>query len=243
VKPLIETRALTKTYGLSFALRKLDLTILRGECVALLGPNGSGKSTLLRLLTGLSRPTAGTLTIGGWEIPREADAMRAQLGVVSHKPLLYDTLTARENLQFFARMYNLSKADAETRITALLARVGLARRANDLVRTYSRGMQQRLSIARALLHKPEILLLDEPHTGLDRDGSVLLDTILEEIRADNRTILMATHELERAAALSTRVIILARGNLVYDSPTAGFDGERLAAQYTAVTGTALEAKP
>jgi heme exporter protein A len=242
LKPLIEAHALTKTYGLSFALRKLDLTVMRGESVALLGPNGSGKSTLLRLLTGLSRPTAGTLTIGGWEIPREADAMRAQLGVVSHKPLLYDTLTARENLRFFAQMYHLPKAEADERITTLLARVGLARRGNDLVRTYSRGMQQRLSIARALLHKPDILLMDEPHTGLDRDGSALLDTILQETHADNRTILMATHELERAAALSTRILILARGTLVYDSPTAGFNGEGLAAQYAAVTGQNIDSK-
>ncbi len=235
MKPLIEARALTKAYGFTFALRKLDLTVLRGEWVALLGANGSGKSTLLRLLTGLSRPTAGTLTIGGWEIPREAEAMRAQLGVVSHKPLLYETLTARENLRFFARMYHLPKDSAEERITALLSRVGLSRRGNDLVRTYSRGMQQRLSIARALLHNPDILLLDEPHTGLDRDGAALLDTILQEAHADKRTILMATHELERAAALATRIVILSRGTLVYDAPAAGFDGERLAAQYAAVS--------
>lgn len=243
MNPLIEARAISKTYGYTFALRKLDLSVTRGECVALLGANGSGKSTLLRLLTGLSRPTAGTLTIGGWEIPREANAMRAQLGVVSHKPLLYDNLTARENLRFFARMYNLPSDDAEQRIAALLERVGLARRANDLLRTYSRGMQQRLSIARALLHNPDILLLDEPHTGLDRDGSTLLDTILQEAHADKRTILIATHELERAATLATRIVILARGTLVYDTPAAGFDGERLALQYAAVTGTSIEAKP
>ncbi|MFN8376238.1 MAG: heme ABC exporter ATP-binding protein CcmA [Anaerolineae bacterium] len=235
---IIEARGLTKAYGLTFALRKLDLSIARGECIALLGPNGSGKSTLMRILTGLSRPTAGTLTIGGWEIPREAEAMRAQLGVVSHKPLLYDTLTAHENLRFFARMYNLPTHEADARITALLQRVGLARRAHDLIRTYSRGMQQRLSIARALLHNPDILLLDEPHTGLDRDGSTLLDTIIQESHAEERTILVATHELDRAAALASRIVILARGSLVYDAPAAGFDGERLALQYAAVTAQA-----
>jgi heme exporter protein A len=234
-KPLIEAHALTKAFGLTFALRTLDLSVTRGEFVVLLGHNGSGKSTLLRLLMGLSRPTTGTLTIGGWEIPREADAMRSQVGVVSHKPLLYDTLTAHDNLRFFASMYNIPRATADARIKELLARVGLARRADDLVRTYSRGIQQRLSIVRALLHNPDILLMDEPHTGLDRDGSALLDTLLQEAHATQRTILMATHELERAAALATRIVILARGALVYDAPAAGFDGERLAVQYAAVS--------
>lgn len=240
--PLIFAQNLTKAYGLTFALRKLDLSVGRGEFIALLGPNGSGKSTLLRLLTGLSRPTAGKLTIGGWEIPREAESMRSQLGVVSHKPLLYDTLTARENMQFFAKMYAIPPSDAETRINSLLNRVGLQRRSHDLVRTYSRGMQQRLSIARALLHNPDILLLDEPYTGLDRDGSTLLDTIVQEAHEQKRTILMSTHELERAALLATRVIILARGALVYDAPAAGFDGERLAAQYATVTGQSPKAE-
>jgi heme exporter protein A len=232
--PIIEARTLSKAYGLTFALRKLDLTVVRGEFVVLLGPNGSGKSTLLRLLTGLTRQSAGALHIGGWEMPREADFVRAQLGVVSHKPLLYGTLTARENLRFFARMYN--RKDAETRIAVLLEQVGLAKRADDLVRAYSRGMQQRLSIARALLHQPDILLLDEPHTGLDRKGAALLDSLLNEVRSAGRTILMATHELERAAAMGTRVVILARGTVVYDAPLAGFDGEGLAAQYAVVTG-------
>ncbi|NWF70607.1 MAG: heme ABC exporter ATP-binding protein CcmA [Chloroflexi bacterium] len=233
---IITAVALSKTYGLTFALRKLDVSIAAGQFVALLGPNGSGKSTFLRLLTGLSRASAGSLVIGGWEMPREADAVRAQIGVVSHKALLYDTLTARENLRFFAALYHLPRDKAEARINALLEQVGLARRAEDLVRTYSRGMLQRLSIARALLHAPDILLLDEPHTGLDRSGSEMLDTLLRAAHAEGRTVLMATHELERAAALSTRVLILARGTAVYDAPTAGFDGERLAAQYAQVTG-------
>jgi heme exporter protein A len=173
-------------------LRKLDLTIARGEFVALLGPNGSGKSTFIRLLAGLSKPTAGTIHIGGWELPREAHAVRGQIGLVSHKPLLYDNLTARENLQFFSRLYNLADS---TRIPDLLGRVGLAKRGDDLVRTYSRGMQQRLSIARALLHKPDVLLLDEPYTGLDQDASATLDGLLAETQQDGHTILMATRRL------------------------------------------------
>jgi heme ABC exporter ATP-binding subunit CcmA len=230
---LIETRSLTKAYDLLPVLRKLDLTINRGEFVALLGPNGSGKSTLIRLLAALSKPTAGTIHIGGWELPREAHAVRAQIGLVSHKPLLYDNLTARENLQFFSRLYNLT--DSSARIADLLERVGLAKRGDDLVRTYSRGMQQRLSIARALLHNPDVLLLDEPYTGLDQDASVTLDGLLEEAQRHGHTILMATHQLDRAVRLASRVLILSRGAVGYDAPTSAQDANELAATYTRVT--------
>jgi heme exporter protein A len=232
---LIEIRGLVKTYDLLPVLRKLDLDVARGEFVALLGPNGSGKSTLLRLLTGLSRPTAGMIRVGGWEIPREAKAVRAQIGLVSHKPLLYENLTAQENLRFFSRLYNLSDAQAEARIADLLARVGLAKRIRDLVRTYSRGMLQRLSIARALLHDPDVLLLDEPYTGLDQDASAILDGLLRAAHVEGRTILMSTHDLPRAAALAGRVVILSRGAVGYDSATGGLDGLELARIYTDVT--------
>jgi heme exporter protein A len=230
---LIQTRGLVKAFDLLPVLRKLDLTIGRGEFAALLGPNGSGKSTLIRLLAGLSKPTAGTIHIGGWELPREAHAVRAQIGLVSHRPLLYDNLTARENLQFFSRLYNLS--DSTNRIAMLLARVGLAKRGDDLVRTYSRGMQQRLSIARALLHNPDVLLLDEPYTGLDQDASTTLDGLLEEAQRDGHTILMATHQLDRAARLASRVLILTRGVIGYDAPASAQDANELAATYTRVT--------
>jgi len=235
---MIDIRGLVKAYGLQPVLRKLDLTIARGEFVALLGPNGSGKSTLLRQLAGLTQPTAGTITIGGWELPREAAAVRAQIGMVSHKLLLYDNLTARENLTFFARLYNIPADEAKTRMEALLERVGLARRGDDLVRTYSRGMQQRLSIARALLHRPHVLLMDEPYTGLDQDASLVLDTLLNEAHAEGHTIVMTTHELGRAATLPTRVLILSRGVVGYDQPTTGLTPSSLAAIYSDVTGMA-----
>jgi heme exporter protein A len=235
---LIETRALVKAFGLLPVLRKLDLSITRGEFVALLGPNGAGKSTLLRLLAGLSRPTSGVILIGGWELPREAMAVRAQIGMVSHKPLLYENLSARENLQFFARLYNLPGADAERQISDLLARVGLAKRAHDLVRTFSRGMQQRLSIARALLHNPAVLLFDEPYTGLDQDASLVLDGLLRAAHTEGRTIVMSTHQLDRAAALASRVIILSRGGVGYDNRADGLDALRLASIYTNVTSMA-----
>jgi len=232
---LVDIQGLVKAYDLLPILRKLDLTIARGEFVALLGPNGSGKSTLIRLLCGLSRPTAGLIRIGGWELPKESAAVRAQIGLVSHKPLLYDNLSAIENLQFFGRLYNLSGSDLQAHIQAMLVKVGLAKRGHDLVRTYSRGMLQRLSIARALLHNPDILMLDEPYTGLDQDASTVLDGLLKEAHTDGRTILMTTHDLPRAAVLPTRVIILSRGVIGYDASASGLDALSLAQIYADVT--------
>ncbi len=232
---LIETEGLTKTFGLLPALQRLDLQIERGECVALLGPNGGGKSTLLRLLCGLSKPSAGIIRVGGWALPGEAAAVRAQIGVVAHKPLLYDTLTAAENLRFFSRLYGLPAGDADARIRALLAEVGLAKRADDLVRTFSRGMLQRLSIARALLHQPDVLLFDEPHTGLDQAASSMLDAVIVRAREQGRTLVIATHEMERAAQLATRAVILMRGRVAHDGPLHGMDGAALSALYAGVT--------
>jgi heme exporter protein A len=200
--------------------------------VALLGPNGSGKSTLLRLLCGLSKPTSGVIRVGGWELPREAAAVRAQIGMVSHRPLLYENLTARENLLFFCRLYNLD--DHEGRIRRGLERVGLAKRGADLVRTYSRGMLQRLSIARALLHDPHVLLMDEPYTGLDVDAAATLDALMREAHAEGHTIIMTTHELDHAAALAGRAVILSRGVVGYDAPMT----PDIAARYVETTGVA-----
>lgn len=213
----------------------MDLGVTRGEFLALLGPNGSGKSTLLRLLAGLSRPTAGVIRVGGWELPKEAHAVRAQIGMVSHKPLLYENLTAYENLRFFARLYNIAPSSSEQRIHELLTQVGLAKRAYDLARAFSRGMLQRLSIARALLHNPDILLLDEPYTGLDQDASQVLDELLRAAQTDGRTIVMSTHDLPRAAGLAARVVILSRGAIGYDSPTTDLDPLKLASIYTTTT--------
>lgn len=235
-RPIIEANKLVKAYGLLPVLRGLDLTIERGSFVALLGPNGSGKSTFLRLVCGLSRPTGGQLKVGGWELPREAAAVRAYIGVVSHRSLLYEGLTARENLLFFGRLYNVPELDA--RVDALLAQVGLSKRAYDVVRTFSRGMLQRLSIARAILHNPDILLFDEPHTGLDQNASATLDNLLATARGEGRTVLMTTHQLDKAVKLADRVVILARGVIGYDGKTADLDEPSLTAHYTRVTGSA-----
>lgn len=234
----IEVRALTKTFGLNPVLRGLDLDVPRGEFLALLGPNGSGKTTLLRILGALARPTSGTVRVGGWELPGEAEFVRAQLGVVSHLPLLYDTLTAEENLLSFARIYNLPRETRRERVDTVLRRVGLARRARDVVATYSRGMQQRLAIARAILHDPAVLLLDEPYTGLDQDAAALLDELLHEVAIGGRTVIMTTHDLRRGHALADRIAILSRGKIAFDAPCREVDPDALPALYADTTGAA-----
>ena len=238
-RPIIEIENLVKTYDFLPVLRQLNLSIERGEFVALLGPNGSGKSTLLRLLAARSRPTAGQIRIGGWVLPDEAQHVRAQIGLVSHKSLMYENLTAAENLRFFATLHNLHGAAREQRVAELLEQVGLSRRADHLLRTFSRGMQQRLTIARALLHQPHLLLLDEPYTGLDQSAAETLDTLLREAAASGHTILMATHQFYRATMLASRIVILSRGRVGYDAAAHQTgDAVALASVYAETTGMA-----
>jgi heme exporter protein A len=206
---MIIVRRLVKRFGPKVVLRNLDFSVEAGEFVALLGPNGAGKTTFLRILSSLSRPTLGDVQIAGYHLPEQAAAVRKKLGVVSHMPLLYGDLTAEENLIFYARMYSVPRASE--RISEVLDLIGLANRRRDLVRTFSRGMQQRLAIARAVLHDPDVLLLDEPHTGLDQDACAMLDDVLRRVAAIGRTVVMTSHDLSRAADLAGRFDVLTRG--------------------------------
>lgn len=237
-RPIIEVENLTKVYGLLPVLKSVSFGIARGEFVALLGPNGSGKSTLLRLMSGLSKPTEGVIRIGGWVMPNEAVPVRAQIGVVSHKPLLYENLSARENLHFFARLYHIGTAEREGRIQDLLRQLGLHPRADSLVRTFSRGMQQRLSIARALLHQPDVLFFDEPYTGLDQDAGDRLDALLKLAHQQHRTLLISTHQLPRLPHLASRALILSRGQIAFDGDIKRMNHREISDIYTqAVSGT------
>jgi heme exporter protein A len=206
---VIAVKKLVKRFGLKTVLRGLDFDVQPGEFVALLGPNGAGKTTFLRILASLSRPSLGEVQVAQYHLPKEAAQVRARLGVVSHLPLLYGDLTADENLRFYARMYNLP--NYELRITEVLEMVGLENRRRDLVRTYSRGMQQRLAIGRAVLHDPDVILFDEPYTGLDQDASSMLDGVLKTVAAQGRTVVMTSHDLARAEELATRFDVLSRG--------------------------------
>ncbi len=209
---MIAVHKLVKRFGLKTVLRGMEFQVQPGEFVALLGPNGAGKTTFLRILSSLSRPTLGEVSIAGYSLPGQASAVRSRLGVVSHLPLLYGDLTAEENLEFYGRMYGV--VELESRSAEVLDLVGLSARRRDLVRTYSRGMQQRLAIGRAVLHDPDVLLLDEPHTGLDQDACEMLDRALREVAARGRTVVMTSHDLARAADLATRFDVLSRGVII-----------------------------
>src|SRR3990172_1432598 len=209
---MIEVNQLIKRFGLKVVLRGADFNVPPGEFVALLGPNGAGKTTFLRILASLSRPSMGEVKVAGHRLPGEAAQVRAKLGVVSHLPLLYPDLTAEENLEFYARMYGIS--NFHLRVTEVLELIGLERRRKDLVRTFSRGMQQRLAIGRAVIHDPEVMLFDEPYTGLDQDASAMLDDVLRSVAAQGRTGVMTSHDLARAEDLATRFDVLSRGVIV-----------------------------
>ncbi len=214
---MIRVRGLVKRFGYTVVLRGVSLEVPAGQTVVLLGPNGAGKTTLLRILATLLRPTAGEILINGEDAVRHPERVRHLLGYVSHQPLVYPDLSAQENLRFYARLYGLEHP--EGRIREMLEVVGLHRRAHDLVRTFSRGMVQRLTIARALLHNPPVLLLDEPDTGLDPQAAAMLARLLRQVAGEGRTILLTTHNLARGVDFADRVVVLAGGRIVVDRPT------------------------
>jgi len=226
---VITVNKLAKRFGPKVVLRSLDFEVEPGEFVALLGPNGAGKTTFLRILASLARPTLGQVHIAGYRLPHQSAAVRQRLGVVSHMPLLYGDLTAEENLHFYGRMYGIS--DRKARIQEVLGMVGLYSRRRDLVRTFSRGMQQRLAIGRAVLHDPDVMLFDEPHTGLDQDACEMLDTVLQEVAARGRTVVMTSHDLARTADLASRFDVLSRGKIIASARRAEIEPGRILTFY------------
>jgi len=186
----------------------------RGEFTSVLGPNGAGKTTLLKILSALIRPTSGEVWIDGERLGDDSTRARRKLGVISHHPYLYDSLTAWENLIFYGRMYQVPELRA--RVEEVLEQVGLGLFRHDPVRTFSRGMTQRLSIARAILHDPAVLLLDEPYTGLDQQATEILSGVLRRFKAEGRTVVMITHHFEETLALSDCIVILCQGRVLYE---------------------------
>jgi heme exporter protein A len=211
--PYLEISGLKKSFGLKPVLRGIDLSLDAGKRMALLGANGAGKTTLLRILAGVTKASAGSVHIGGLEMRYAAQQIQRRVGFVAHSPYLYDELTALENLLFYGRMYGVSSPTE--RATALLERVGLARKARERAGTLSRGQAQRLALARALLHTPELLLLDEPDTGLDAEGNELLATLLAEHSEQGGTLVFATHHIESALEQSDYVVMLSKGRVAY----------------------------
>ena len=210
----IQAEGLKKSFGNFDALRGVDLHIKRGEFMTLFGPNGAGKTTLIKLLATLTSPTSGTLSVYGYDVRKDVNNIRSVIGVISHDPYLYENLSAFENIKFFGTLYGLD--DVDNRARSVIKQVGLEKRMNDLVRTFSRGMKQRLTVARAIVHEPKILLLDEPYTGLDQHGAQIFGEMLSDLKSQRRTILMTTHNIDEGLELSDRIGILAKGKIVLD---------------------------
>lgn len=217
----LEAVSLVRDFGRVRAVDGVGFRLRPGELLALFGPNGAGKSTVLGLLAGSLRPTAGEVRIGGRRLTAGDLEARRRVGVLSHQGFLYGRLSARENLSFYGRLYGLPELGG--RVEAGLAAVGLADRADAYVRTYSRGMRQRLALARTLLHEPEIVLLDEPYTGLDAHAADTLNAVLGSLKDGRRTVVLVTHNLTQGLEMADRVAIQVRGRLVFEAPASTVD--------------------
>ncbi|MRS12768.1 MAG: ABC transporter ATP-binding protein [Actinobacteria bacterium] len=231
--PALEVRDLTRAFGVRKALDGVTIDLPERAFLSIFGPNGAGKTTLVKVLTSLLNPTSGTAKVLGLDVVNDAVEMRQRIGLISHNPLLYPDLTAEENLLFFAEMYGIEKP--HVRVAELLEAVELDHRKLDLARTFSRGMLQRLSIARALLHEPEVIFLDEPYSGLDPHAMDILDGLIAQIRA-RHTFVMISHDLDKGLELCTHALILAKGRVVLFEPREALDVARFRETYRATVG-------
>jgi len=215
---MIAAHNIFKSFGALRALTDVSFQIAEGEFAALMGANGAGKTTLLRILCGLARPSRGTAQVGLHAIDKDLDKVRQRLGVVSHHTFLYGDLSAEENLRFYGRMYGVPQLSE--RVGELLSLIELKHRRHDLVRTFSRGMQQRLAVARAIIHHPAVLLLDEPFTGLDVHATDLLTRFIDQFIKQKVTVLLTIHDLDYALQHAQRLLLLKKGQLLVDDAMA-----------------------
>ena len=213
---MIHVHDITKNFGSMTVLDNVNFSVKSGEFLTIVGPNGAGKTTLIKIMATLVNATGGTVEIGGFNVKKSPEKVRGIIGVISHNTYLYNELTAGENLKFFGKMYAIPEIDR--RVDEVLGDTGLADRKHDRVGTFSRGMKQRLSIARAILHKPSVLLLDEPYTGLDQQASASLESVLNSLTGSGITTIMISHDLKRGLALADQVMIMASGTVTYHAP-------------------------
>ncbi len=230
----IEVQGLTKSFGNRLILKGIDLKVRKGEFLTVFGPNGAGKTTVLRVLGTMLKPSGGQVKVSGLDLKHNSAEIRRGIGVVTHQTMLYDELTSFENLKFYGKMYDVP--NLEERIEEVVTKLGLGSRLHHRVRTLSRGLQQRLSIARAVLHNPTLMLLDEPGTGLDQHAANILAGILRAVNDEGRTVIMTTHSLERGLEMGDHVVILAEGRIVYEESKRALDMLSLQEAYHHYTG-------
>ena len=233
----LKVRNLSKNFGHLKALQEVDLDLEKGESIAIFGDNGAGKTTFIKIISTLMNPTSGKIFVNDLDIRKNGDEVRNSLGLIAHSLFLYSELNAIENLRYFGRLYGVSHLD--DRIKNLLGKFGLLPRMYDAVRTFSRGMLQRLALARAVIHDPDFLLLDEPFTGLDRSASQLLLKYLEEHKAGGGTSLLVTHNLQRGFESANQLAILSEGRMVWKSDSSSLSLEEFKEIYSknALEGT------
>lgn len=234
----IEVRSLTKSFGNYLALGGVSFGVETGKILAIFGPNGAGKTTLIKVLASIMKPSAGEIYINGYDLKNNSEIIRSHIGVVSHQTFLYSNLTAYENLLFYCRMYDVD--NIKKRIHQVVSLVGMQSRLHDRIATMSRGMQQRLSIARCILHKPTIILLDEPETGLDQQAISKLWDTLKNDGVDKRSIIFTSHNLERGLDACDNLIILNKGEIAYQHSSEGLDLVALKKTYQDCTGNGNE---
>lgn len=229
----LEIKSLSKAFGRRKALDKVTFSVPQGAFLSIFGPNGAGKTTLLRILATLARPTGGSAQVLGLDLHEHSDEVRERIGLISHDSMLYPDLTALENLVFAARLYGVP--DPQGRARELLKLVELDHRRFDAVKTFSRGMTQRLAIARALVHDPQLVLLDEPYAGLDPHAAEIFDQTLDALR-DGRTFVMVSHDLVKGLSACTHVLVLAKGKAVSFDTRAALDIAAFEETYRATVG-------
>ena len=231
--PAVKVENLTKQFGSRKAVDGLSFTLPQGAFLTVFGPNGAGKTTLLRMLATLARPSAGAVEVAGFDVREDPDAVRSSIGLISHDPMLYPDLTAEENLVLYARLYGMD--DPRGRALDLLDAVGLKSRRLDRVRTFSRGMTQRIAIARALVNDPAVVLLDEPCAGLDPRAVEIFDGIIADMRAE-RTFIMVSHDFAHGIALADHALVMAKGRVVRFGRVEDDDTPELSAVYRETIG-------
>lgn len=229
----LEVKKISKVFGQRKALDKVSFNLPEGAFLSIFGPNGAGKTTMLRILSTLARPTSGSVRVMGLDAKEDPDKVREHIGLISHNSMLYPDLTAMENLMFAASMYGIK--DAESRVREMLHAVELDHRRYDMVRTFSRGMTQRLSIARALLNDPDVVFLDEPYAGLDPHAVEIFDGLIESLR-EGRTFVMVSHDLRKGFDACSHALVLARGRVVSFAPKEDLDFDEFSKLYRETVG-------